>query len=315
MKVYWQYRPNDTGKGHFTEQLIPALEDQGVQVRLEPEGCDATVSYTYFRDRGCKLPGLLRVDGLHMVKDRVQDGRTAVLAQAIKQAKGVVWQSDFSRHMLSPVTGVGRKNFTIWNGDSPERFADVQPIISPWPRNILMAAKWHDGPDEPRLWKRLKDHDAIAHEYVHTDPQACVWILGDCGKDYPSSPQVRYVGWVDHQTLARYMKMADIFMYAAWLDWCPNVVVEAMAAGCYIICGPNGGHAEIAAGYGTVLRDNPPAMPQDIHKGHIPRCDTGMWADAIDEYYFRMPNAKVNPEIRIERVAEKYKAALEGILQ
>ena len=35
------------------------------------------------------------------------------------------------------------------------------------------------------------------------------------------------------------------FLHLAWLDHCPNVVVDAQAAGCNVICSSSGGTSEI----------------------------------------------------------------------
>ena len=42
----------------------------------------------------------------------------------------------------------------------------------------------------------------------------------------------------------------------AWLDHCPNVVVDARASGCQVICSSTGGTKEIAGPDAIVIKEN-----------------------------------------------------------
>jgi len=315
MRVYWQYRPNDTGKGWFTARLVNELEHMGVHVQYDsPTGCDVTVSYTYFRDPNCSLPKLLRVDGLHMVRDRIQKGRDTVLASAIREADGVVWQSMFCRRLIGSIVGVHEnpaRNFVIYNG-SDMRTARAE-VVDREEHRVLMAAKWFDAPDQPRKWKRLSSHLSIAHEYARQDPMALIWVAGVPRRDMPILPRVEYLGWLDNRSLMHYMDRAHVFVYAPWFDWCPNAAVEAMCARCHLICSPNGGQGEIADGYGTVVRGERDVEPEDLVRGVILEADIPAYVQAIRRYFDDQPEFLMNPAVDIGNVAREYRRALEAI--
>jgi glycosyltransferase involved in cell wall biosynthesis len=65
-------------------------------------------------------------------------------------------------------------------------------------------------------------------------------------------------------------------LHLAWLDHCPNVVVEALAQGCPVICSSEGGTRELVERAGGIVvpdakpysfdlvdYDNPPRVPLD----------------------------------------------------
>ena len=64
---------------------------------------------------------------------------------------------------------------------------------------------------------------------------------------------------------------SNVFLHLAWLDHCPNVVVDALACGCKIICSSSGGTKEIAGPNAILIEEeewdfkpldlyNPPLM-------------------------------------------------------
>jgi hypothetical protein len=82
MRVFWQYPYNATGKGKFTKRLVPELEKLGVKVEFKNyKKCDITISYTRFRMDSGKLPKVLRVDGLHMLRNKSWRGRDKLIGR------------------------------------------------------------------------------------------------------------------------------------------------------------------------------------------------------------------------------------------
>ena len=51
-------------------------------------------------------------------------------------------------------------------------------------------------------------------------------------------------------------KASKYFLHLAWLDHCPNVVVDAMACGCTVICSSAGGTKEIAGDNAIIIEEN-----------------------------------------------------------
>ena len=63
------------------------------------------------------------------------------------------------------------------------------------------------------------------------------------------------------------MKSATHFIHLAFLDHCPNVVVDAVACRCKIHCSSTGGTSEIAGNDATVLlEDEWNFLPLELYK-------------------------------------------------
>jgi glycosyltransferase involved in cell wall biosynthesis len=317
MRVFWQYRPNETGKGKFTSRLLPELEKLGVKAEFKNwKKCDLTISYTRFRMNSGKLPKVLRVDGLHMMRNQAWRGRDKLIGKDANKADAVIWQSEFCRRILCKILKIRpKREAVIFNGDSPEYYNAVEPFKSPYERNVVMMAKWYNKRGDFRISKRTKEHCKIARDYTLMDDKCCFWIIGNNRHKFFKSDRIKYVGWKEGDELAVYLKMADIYLYVPWFDWCPNSAVEAMCAGCYLVCSNNGGHAEIADGYGRVVKTDSTIKPRIFVDEKPPRADRGAILNALKQYYKDRPKAEVNPKVRIEHVASEYKKIFEKVLK
>ena len=50
--------------------------------------------------------------------------------------------------------------------------------------------------------------------------------------------------------------VSDFMIHLAWLDHCPNVVVEALMSSCPVICTNSGGTKELVKNNGIILDDS-----------------------------------------------------------
>jgi len=70
-----------------------------------------------------------------------------------------------------------------------------------------------------------------------------------------SHPRIFYAGHVSWEIQISLYKQSSTFLHLAWLDHCPNVVVDARACGCKIICSSAGGTQEIAGKNSLILKE------------------------------------------------------------
>ena len=68
--------------------------------------------------------------------------------------------------------------------------------------------------------------------------------------------RIHYVGELSTEKLFSLYKTSKFFLHLAWLDHCPNVVVDAMACGCQIICSSAGGTKEIAGAEAIIIEED-----------------------------------------------------------
>jgi glycosyltransferase involved in cell wall biosynthesis len=69
--------------------------------------------------------------------------------------------------------------------------------------------------------------------------------------------------------MARYMQDAHVLLHPRLGDWCPNVVVEAMACGLPVVCGSWGGTAELVGEAGRVVAVGPWAYGEPFVEGLV----------------------------------------------
>ena len=83
-------------------------------------------------------------------------------------------------------------------------------------------------------------------------------VLGKNPDYIEKENNIFYLGHMPHDICLQIYSIADWFLHLAWLDHCPNVVIEAMSQGCPIICTDMGGTKEIVKNNGIVIpEDNP----------------------------------------------------------
>ena len=68
-------------------------------------------------------------------------------------------------------------------------------------------------------------------------------------------PRIHYVGVLNQKQLIAMYKKSDYFIHLAWIDHCPNVVVDARACDCQVICSSAGGTREIAGTDAIVIEE------------------------------------------------------------
>ena len=85
---------------------------------------------------------------------------------------------------------------------------------------------------------------------------ACLIIMGANPDFSTDDPDIFYTGNVPHSICLEVYAMADWMIHLAWLDHCPNVVVDARASGCKIICSSTGGTSEISGKNSIVIEED-----------------------------------------------------------
>ena len=71
-------------------------------------------------------------------------------------------------------------------------------------------------------------------------------------------------------------------IHLAWLDWCPNTVVEGLCCGLPVLCSSNGGTKELVKNDGVVIQiedDYIPGDPASLYSP--PEVDSDVVADGV----------------------------------
>ena len=145
----------------------------------------------------------------------------------------------------------GLKNGTvIRNGID----ADKVPVINAKLKRIrrdhdkvfVCSANWHR---QKRLKENIAAYDMLSKKYN----SSCLVVLGDNPDFVLERPDIIYTGNINHNLCLQAYSMSDAMIHLAWLDHCPNVVVEAISQNCPVICTDSGGTKELVGSGGFVI--------------------------------------------------------------
>ncbi len=291
----------DNGPYIFMQRLMHALVARGHHWVGDDADADVRIGVIEedidrWHDAG--VPVLLRLDGVYHDSAIHFGERNAGMARSHLLADAVVYQSRFARTMARrylglPVTPLQQ---VIPNGAA--RREKSAPPLFPGRALVFTAARW-------RPHKRLEDMVQGFLEWRRPDAVLCV---AGAVAPFCEHPSVKWLGALSPDALVPYYQQAMAFLHLAWIDWCPNTVVEALAAGTPVICTANGGTRELVGDSGIVLSEAPyDGAPCDLY--HPPRVPPGMVADALSRLA-AAPLAVCRPDLDIGCTAAAYEAML-----
>jgi len=269
-------------------------------------------------------PYIFRVDGIAFdINDNleIRSKKNAPIFSGIRDALGVVFQSQFGLQLISKFYGnIERSYIVINNGVDLGKFSpdgiNMRKMLAINDEDLVFitSAKW-------RVHKRLQDVVDVVIEYEKKSNLKCHLII--LGKnaifDDRGHKRIYKIGYVDPKNLPVWYRTADIFLFLSWLDHCPNTVIEAIACNLPVICSNQGGTKELIelTNGGIVAQAD-----EDYNFGlvplyHPPKPDYGKILAAIDNVVNNLEcfRKKINKEnIDINNIAKKYVAFAESLL-
>lgn len=257
MKVYFDnvnWDAEHTGPNCFAKRLAIQLGNMGITL-ADPDDYDVALVFIEPTAKlNFKKPFVQRVDGMWFKPEQHKAGMNNNIEWTHRNADLVIHQSDFDRQMLTKWLGEPKKSVIIRNG------IDVQPanlrsevltdIRKRFDKVFVCSANWH-----PQ--KRLRDNvEVFRHIRATQHLSSCLIVLGSNPDYHVADKGIFYTGSIRHDLCAEAYSIADWMIHLAWLDHCPNVVVEAIAQACPVICSSEGGTKELAeGGNGVVIPD------------------------------------------------------------
>ena len=300
---YKSFDDAKSGKGFFASRLTKALILRGCEVTHDPaDKADFTIGLGKFmsRPKGLKI---LRVGGVHI--DSNMDCKKLNKAKKAELAKadGVIFVSKWVKAAFIELVGRPKVPTTvIHNGASfIEEHENTFNYHSPYKVNFLASA---------HVWNRQKRLKHIIAAFIRANiPDSGLWV---CGEKTPKTEcaNIEFLGNVDQKTLHSLYKKCCCLIDLTYLSACPNTVVEALVAGCPVICTPNGGTHELLELHhpkpGTVLNHEPMfevIKPVDLKKP--PELNVERLAEEM-KYYAENKITFMISELHIEEVAQQY---------
>ena len=254
MKIFaHNFNPNsNSGPNKFTRQLFNQME-KDYQVSYTNNQQEADVEFCLIQQIAHKVkPMVLRLDGIWFNSEQNYKEQNRLIEFSYQNANAVIFQSEFNKKLTESWFGKHRNSYVIHNA------ADLKQI------ERANAAFWNNtfGKDT-EVWscasswrphKRLNENIRYFLEFAPKNAILAVAGKGAASErlDYLSNERIKFLNELDYMSLLSLYKRSSTFIHLAYLDHCPNVVVDAQASGCRIICSSTGGTSEIVEN-GTIV--------------------------------------------------------------
>lgn len=320
MRVYFDGTDfsSTSGPNSFVRRLAKQLSMMGVDIADHDDYDIAlvTIEATPRLDR--RKPFVLRLDGIWFRPDEFAT-RNVGIRSSYDHADSVVFQSDFDSRMVTKWFGPCKRPNVITNGIELERvskFGDaVLKLRDTYKWIYVCSSSWHP---QKRLSENVK---LYRHLRASISDPSCLIIMGggqvsmdrNCMRD-----DIFYTGPQDQDTCLQVFAASDVMLHLAWLDHCPNVVLESLSQETPVVCTSSGGTSEILGGRkenGWIIPDAPYSyelMDYD-RPPQVPDFDVQGLLDSVIEHR----NKGVKPDIGhldISLCAERYLRVFEEVL-
>ena len=265
------YLNSSSGPNHFGRKLKSGLESMGHVCEIDSQKPDVQLSFIETYMQQPIAPMVLRLDGIYFDIETDFMIKNQNIFRSYNMASAVIFQSDYSKDLVFKYFGVHKNYDVVHNGADLDLIDKIVPMKNNFTKSYdniwTSASSWYYGNDHnrPRRWKRLKEN--IDFFLLYSSPKDCMIVAGDVHqKDMINHDRIFYVGKLELQELYSLYKASKFFVHLASPDACPNVVVDARACGCKVICSSLGGAKEIAGLDALVVQeDNWDYNPMDLN--------------------------------------------------
>jgi len=287
----------DSGKHKFLHRLASVLPELGVKVVSNRSDILLHIG---------RLPGhfvakkvILRLDGLWFNKAMDYNKLNQKILKKIINSHGIIYQGPFCRAAFARYFDVSRRHACILNGADPREFPPRDP------QNFFLATcNW-------RPHKRLRsicEGFALARD---RGLDADLLIAGEPNETI-RHPNIKYLGWVKPRKMRKLLSRAISTVHLAWIDWCPNAMVESIVAGCPVIYTDSGGSGDVGNGAGIAIADTQWDFRPCYHY-KPPDLSLGEIADAM-LCLKATPRTVARADLHIQNVAKQYVEFFEACL-
>jgi glycosyltransferase involved in cell wall biosynthesis len=247
--------------------LVNAIENYEIEIVNDQNLADIEFCLIQRQHKKIK-PSILRIDGIYFNTTQDYNKQNQPLKHAYETSDTVICQSSFNKALTERWFGKHNNAKVIHNAADMKIIEKVNSsgwdtVIDPGLEVWSCASNW-------RPHKRLREN--IRYFTEKSEDNSILVIAGaglrkDDLKDFVDllGKKIFYVGELDYLTLLSLYKRSTTFLLLAYLDHCPNVVVDAQASGCRVVCSSTGGTKEIVNRGTVVVEDNWDFSPINLY--------------------------------------------------
>lgn len=247
-----------SGKQNFAIRLKNEFKKIGIKVvKNNP---DVNLVFVKGFRKGCK--NVLRLDGVWMNKKFNCKSKNSQIKTHIRKADGVIYQNIFCKNACDKLCIKSNFYACISNGIDPSSFLNPEKRSKPF---FFAACRW-------RPHKRLKETIlGFLDSGLKNEFDLVVAGKTDCTiKDR----HVIYLGKISSDRVQNLVASCSGYIHLAYIDWCPNSVVEALVANKPVLHTSSGGTPYLVKKNGVCIKDdewnfdvidhyNPPSLSID----------------------------------------------------
>ncbi len=243
-----------TGPNTFGARLATVLAERGHEIVGYNDHHDAVLVFiepTRQWKRDVRV--VQRLDGIWFKPEQFET-HNRLIKWAYDNCDAVVWQSKFDQTMTYHHWG-HREGKVIGNGIDADKVklsnARLRTIRRENEKVFVCSANWHR---QKRLKENIEAYDILSKGVE----KSCLIVMGSNPDYVIERSDIIYTGNIKHSLCLEIYAMSDAMIHLAWLDHCPNVVVEAISQKCPVICTDSGGTKEIVENSGLVIPEIQP---------------------------------------------------------
>jgi glycosyltransferase involved in cell wall biosynthesis len=285
---------SSSGPNSFGKKLMKSLSDRGHEVDTSVSDPDVQLSFITATQKKARLA--LRLDGIYFNSSQDWRSMNEPIRRSYEVADQVIFQSNFNKLLTEKYFGPAKKYEVIGNGTCLKTISEV-PIL-----NNTTLDRFSEVWSCASSWRPHKRLNENVRYFLEAAPStACLVIAGENPDYRVNDPRVLYAGHLNWQQCVSLYKRSTRFLHLAFLDHCPNVVVDARAAGCQLVVASSGGTREIAGPDALVVKDAEWDMnPLELYS-----------PPSLD--FSKVTRNGVESSVDITDVAAKYEKALSNI--
>ena len=308
MKVFTHnFNPNsNSGPNKFSRTLFNSLIRNN-DVSITNNQQDADVEFCLIQQQVHKVkPMVLRLDGIWFNSDQDYNSQNKPIVHAYRNADAVIFQSNFNKKLTEKWFGEHKNSFVIHNAPDIDLVNSVNPRY--WDNKFGKDTEVWSCASNWRPHKRLREN---VRYFIRYAPKDAVFAIAgalpmDRAKEIMNYDRRIYLmGDLDYTSLLALYKKSSTFVHLAYLDHCPNVVVDAQAAGCHIVCSSTGGTSEIVASGKIIKEQSWDLNPTQLY--YPPKMD---FSNSIEIFSHQCEDKKNN----IVDCSEKYYNVLKEVI-
>jgi len=240
-----------TGPNSFAQRLATELLNQG-HVIADDNDYDVVLAFIETSFRDYKAPVVLRLDGIWFKDENEFKIKNRGIKRSYEFVDHVIWQSEFDKNMVTHWWG-NRSGSVVHNGiyidpikNESDIASEILKLRQTYDKIFCCSANWHGQ-------KRLRQNvELFRHLKNGLYQNSCMIIMGNNAEQI-SGNDLFYTGNLPHEICEQVFAVSDWMIHLAYLDHCPNTVIESLMQGTPVICSNLGGTKELVQGFGVQL--------------------------------------------------------------